>query len=126
MIKLSEVYRGDELREKLDILHKVYSFLKKDQAEGAQNFFDNFAKKYTMGAADRGSYTKREEWEEAHQREKVIADVERFAQESEMLCRQHAGYLRSLVQADDLGRPGFAPRREIDESLESEEPSDAT
>lgn len=124
MIKLSETYKGEELREKLDILHKVYSFLKKDQTEGSQNFFETFNRKYTLMAGDRTSYNKREEWEEAHQRERCINDVDRFSREMDDLLRNHRDYLTELIAKQEFSSGEFGAPHPSDEMLESEEPSD--
>jgi hypothetical protein len=124
MIKLSETYKGEELSEKLDILQKVYFFLKKDQSEGSQNFFETFSKKYDPSSADRGSYTKKEDWEEAQQREKCIKDIENFARDTESLCRDHRNYLQKLLQKEEIGRGNYSIQSHQDESLESEEPSE--
>lgn len=100
--KLSEYYKGEELNEKIEILRQVYWYYKrriegKDQQE-QKNFFDTFGKKYQAVTGNRANYTNREEWEEAHQREKCLLDIDRFAYETSQLCEEHEDYLNRLLK----------------------------
>lgn len=100
--KLSEHYQGDELYEKVEILRQVYWYYKRriegKEQQDHKNFFDTFAKKYQTATGNRSNYTNREEWEEAHQREKCLIDIDRFEYESGQLCGDHVEYLNALLR----------------------------
>lgn len=46
--KLSEVYSGKELEEKLVLLSRVYQRMKKHNLDPEKNFFLNYQDKYNM------------------------------------------------------------------------------
>lgn len=83
MHKLSEVYRGEELREKLEILEKVYFYLKKEGNE--PNFFTNFKKKYEL--SDGPNYKK----------DPTMRDVEYFSEKMQDMYESHERYLNNLL-----------------------------
>ena len=80
MAKYSDTYKGEDLKEKLEILEKVYFYHKKDS--GDPNFFDTYMKKYSFGVGTKDT---------------TLRDVDNFTRQMNDMCSEHVGYLENLV-----------------------------